>query len=92
MDPESILIAREREGELVGVLHRLTPVQEYVIRQRFGLDGDHPWTLEEVGESLGRSKERIRQMQEKALRILRHPSAKKALRRIYGNRGTYGNY
>ena len=51
-----------------------------VIRMRYGLDDGHPRTLEEVGKAFGVTRERIRQIEAKALRKLRHPSRSRKLR------------
>ncbi len=52
-------------------LEKLTPMEKTIVRSRFGLDDDDPLTLREVGEKLRLSRERIRQIEEKALRKLR---------------------
>ena len=59
--------------EIESVLQTLTPREEKVIRLRFGLDDNHARTLEEVGEEFGVTRERIRQIQGKAIRRLRNP-------------------
>jgi RNA polymerase primary sigma factor len=56
------------------VLKTLTPREEKVIKMRFGLDDGSEHTLEEVGQSFAVTRERIRQIEAKALRKLRHPS------------------
>jgi len=61
---------RERVNE---VLSTLTPREARILRMRFGLDDNHPYTLKEVGEKFGLTRERIRQIEGKALRRLRHP-------------------
>ncbi|MCD7791773.1 MAG: RNA polymerase sigma factor RpoD [Oscillospiraceae bacterium] len=66
--------------QLVDVLATLTPREEKVLRLRFGLDGGRTRTLEEVGREFNVTRERIRQIEAKALRKLRHPSRSKKLR------------
>ena len=66
--------------QLMGVLDSLTPREEKVIRLRYGIDDGHPRTLEEVGREFNVTRERIRQIEAKALRKLRHPSRSKRLR------------
>ena len=66
--------------ELMGVLKSLTPREERVITLRFGLDDGRPRTLEELGKEFNVTRERIRQIEAKALRKLRHPSRAKRLR------------
>ena len=65
--------------ELDGVLKTLSPREEKVLRYRYGLDDSSPKTLEEVGKIFNVTRERIRQIEVKALRKLRHPSRKKKL-------------
>ena len=62
------------------VLSTLTPREEQVLRMRFGLVDGKPHTLEEVGKQFDVTRERIRQIESKALRKLRHPSRSKKLR------------
>ena len=66
--------------QLEEVLSTLTPREEQVLRMRFGLVDGKPHTLEEVGKEFGVTRERIRQIESKALRKLRHPSRSKKLR------------
>ena len=66
--------------QLLEVLDTLTPREEKVLRLRFGLDDGHQRTLEEVGREFKVTRERIRQIEAKALRKLRHPSRSKKLR------------
>ncbi|MBR3052673.1 MAG: RNA polymerase sigma factor RpoD [Firmicutes bacterium] len=66
--------------QLADVLSSLTPREEKVLRLRFGLEDGRPRTLEEVGKEFNVTRERIRQIEAKALRKLRHPSRSKKLR------------
>jgi RNA polymerase primary sigma factor len=68
---------RERVDQ---VLATLSPREARVLRLRFGLDHDRPYTLEEVGQKFGLTRERIRQIEGKALRRLRHPCRARVLR------------
>jgi RNA polymerase primary sigma factor len=68
---------RERVDE---VLSTLLPREARILRLRFGLDDNHPYTLEEVGAKFGLTRERIRQIEGKALRRLRHPFRARQLR------------
>lgn len=66
--------------QLMTVLETLTPREEKVLRLRFGLDDGRARTLEEVGKEFNVTRERIRQIEAKALRKLRHPSRSKKLK------------
>ena len=66
--------------QLLGVLDTLTPREEKVLRLRYGIDDGKPRTLEEVGREFNVTSERIRQIEAKALRKLRHPSRSKKLK------------
>ncbi|MEA4911226.1 MAG: RNA polymerase sigma factor RpoD [Oscillospiraceae bacterium] len=70
-------LLREQLGDVLG---SLTPREEKVLRLRFGLEDGRPRTLEEVGKEFNVTRERIRQIEAKALRKLRHPSRSKKLR------------
>jgi len=76
-DAASYVMLREQLEE---VLESLTPREEKVLRLRFGLDDGRARTLEEVGQVFGVTRERIRQIEAKALRKLRHPSRSKKLK------------
>src|SRR6202022_3976151 len=67
------------------VLATLTPREEKVLRMRFGIGEKSDHTLEEVGQDFGVTRERIRQIEAKALRKLRHPSRSKRLRSFVEN-------
>lgn len=76
-DSVSFIMLKE---QLLGVLDTLTPREEKVLRLRYGIDDGKPRTLEEVGREFNVTRERIRQIEAKALRKLRHPSRSKKLR------------
>ncbi|MBQ6631851.1 MAG: sigma-70 family RNA polymerase sigma factor [Romboutsia sp.] len=65
------------------VLTGLSDQEQHVLRMRFGLDDDTPKTLEEIGKVFGVTRERIRQIEAKAIRKLRHPSRLKLLKNFY---------
>lgn len=68
--------------QLLAVIETLTPREQKVIRLRYGLDDGHPRTLEEVGREFNVTRERIRQIEAKALRKLRQPSRSKRLLQV----------
>ena len=81
-DSASYALLRE---QLCNVLRTLTPREEEVIKLRFGLEDGRPRTLEEVGRQFKITRERIRQIEAKALRKLRHPSRSKTLKDYLAN-------
>ena len=81
-DSASYALLRE---QLCNILHTLTPREEQVIKLRFGLEDGRPRTLEEVGKQFQITRERIRQIEAKALRKLRHPSRSKTLKDYLAN-------
>ncbi len=76
-DAASMVLLKEQLNE---VLETLQPREAQVLKLRFGLEGGHPHTLEEVGAEFNVTRERIRQIEAKALRKLRHPSRSKKLK------------
>ncbi len=66
--------------QLIDTLNTLDPREEMVLRRRYGLDDGRPRTLEDVGKEFGVTRERVRQIESKALRKLRHPSRSKRLK------------
>ena len=84
MSPEEYATNEMLKDEISDVLLTLTEREEKVIRLRFGLEDGKSRTLEEVGQLFGVTRERIRQIEAKALRKLRHPSRSRKLRDYLG--------
>lgn len=80
MSPEEFTIHEMLKDEISDILLTLTEREEQVLRLRFGLDDGSCKTLEEVGQMFGVTRERIRQIEAKALRKLRHPSRSRKLK------------
>ena len=80
--PEKSALKEAERTMLDEILSTLSPREKDVLCQRFGLHNETPKTLEEVGKSYGLTKERIRQIENKALMKLRHPSRAKMLRAL----------
>ncbi len=90
VSPSDAVINLSLKEQTSSVLKTLTPREEKVIKMRFGLDDGSEHTLEEVGQSFAVTRERIRQIEAKALRKLRHPSRSRKLRAFL--EGTEGEY
>jgi RNA polymerase primary sigma factor len=82
--PDDTLMQESLQVEIDKVLSTLKPREAEIIRLYFGLDGDRPLTLEEIGEHFKLTRERVRQIKEKALRRLRHRSRLEPLRKYLG--------
>ena len=82
--PETGLIYDSLRKEINRAISTLTPREADVIRLYFGLDGAHPMTLEEIGEKFDLTRERVRQIKEKAIRRLKHTSRSKILKTYLG--------
>ena len=80
LSPSDVAESNMLKEQLIQVLNTLTPREEKVLRLRYGLDDSHPRTLEEVGKEFNVTRERIRQIEAKALRKLRHPNRLKKLK------------
>jgi RNA polymerase primary sigma factor len=80
--PYSDTERNEISEQMQQILKTLTPKEERVIRMRFGIGADRDHTLEEVGRHLSITRERVRQIEAKALRKLKHPSRLKALKTL----------
>ena len=78
--PSDQVAANMLKNQLISILDTLTPREEKVLRLRYGIDDGKPRTLEEVGKEFNVTRERIRQIEAKALRKLRHPSRSKKLK------------
>lgn len=72
--PEEIMMSKETEHAVSLMLSKLTPREERVLRLRFGIGADTDHTLDEVGEKILVSRERVRQIETRAIRRLKHPS------------------
>jgi RNA polymerase primary sigma factor len=79
---DSGLMAGVDRSVLDDILHTLTSRQRHVLELRFGLTDGHERTLEEVGQEFGVTRERIRQIEKKALQRLMHPSRRRKLRAL----------
>ena len=80
ISPSDAVVKMDLKEQTLRVLQTLTPREEKVLRKRFGIGLDNEHTLEEVGQGFDVTRERIRQIEAKALRKLRHPSRSKRLR------------
>jgi len=79
-DPEEVLIDRTLQESIEQVLSTLTAKESDVIKYRFGLNGERPHSLKEIGDKYNLTKERIRQIEKKAISRLRHPSRSQKLK------------
>jgi hypothetical protein len=84
IDPEEELFKKEMVTVVADVLDTLSPRAIRVLRMRFGIGLDSDYTLEEVGKTLDVTKERIRQIEAKGLRLLKHPSRIDTLKELIG--------
>ena len=82
--PDTTLMSDSLKSEIERALSTLTEREAEVIRLYFGFDGEHSLTLEEIGEQFNLTRERVRQIKEKAIRRLRHTSRSRNLRAYLG--------
>jgi len=82
--PESQLLYESLKKEIDRAISTLTPREADVVRLYFGLNSKHPMTLEEIGEKFDLTRERVRQIKEKAIRRLKHTSRSKILKTYLG--------
>lgn len=82
--PETELLYESLRKEIDRAISTLTQKEQDVIRLYFGLNGSHPMTLEEIGEKYDLTRERVRQIKEKAIRRLKHTSRSKILKSYLG--------
>ena len=83
-NPDRELIHESLQTEIERALETLTPREADVVRLHFGLGDQHPMTLEEIGETFDLTRERVRQIKEKAIRRLKHTSRSKILKTYLG--------
>ena len=83
-NPDRILMHESLRTEIERALETLTPREADVVRLYFGLGHQHPMTLEEIGETFDLTRERVRQIKEKAIRRLKHTSRSKILKTYLG--------
>ena len=83
-NPDKELLHESLKTEIERALETLTPREADVIRLYFGLGEQHPMTLEEIGETFDLTRERVRQIKEKAIRRLKHTSRSKILKTYLG--------
>ena len=82
---DDVLSDDELRGEIQTAMGALTEGEGRVLRMYYGLDGQSPMTLEEIGTYVGRTRERVRQIKEKGLQKLRHPNRSEVLKEYYGD-------
>jgi RNA polymerase primary sigma factor len=83
-NPDKELMHESLRTEIERALETLTPREADVVRLYFGLGNQHPMTLEEIGETFDLTRERVRQIKEKAIRRLKHTSRSKILKTYLG--------
>ena len=82
---DEILSSDELKAEISSAMHALAEGEARVLKMYYGLGGHEPMTLEEIGAYVGRTRERVRQIKEKALQKLRHPARSDSLKEYYSD-------
>jgi RNA polymerase primary sigma factor len=82
--PDNMLITNSMRIEINRILSTLSPRESDIIRMYYGLSGNHPYSLDEIGEEFELTRERVRQIKEKALRRLKHTSKNRLLKSYLG--------
>lgn len=82
---DEALSSDELKAVILNAMHSLTEGEARVLKMYYGLDGHEPMTLEKIGAYVGRTRERVRQIKEKALQKLRHPARCDSLREYYAD-------
>ena len=82
--PDETITRNSSQKQLEMVLNDLDEREHSIVQSYFGLDGSEPMTLEQIGNRMGLTRERIRQLKERAFSKLRHPSRRDALRSLEG--------
>jgi RNA polymerase primary sigma factor len=85
VSPVNAMLDQDLARNIARILSTLTPREEQVLRMRFGIGGEAVHTLEEIGQGFHLSRERIRQIEVKALKKLRHPCRSRGLRSFLDN-------
>jgi RNA polymerase primary sigma factor len=81
--PEEAVVNSHLSRQVEELLESLSPREEKILRMRYGIGEKHDHTLEEIGEDFKLSRERIRQIEKKSLKKLRHPSKSRLLRSYF---------
>ena len=82
---DEVLSDEQLKGDVQQAMHALTEGEARVLRMYYGLEGHESMTLEEIGSYVGRTRERVRQIKEKALQKLRHPARSDTLKEYYAD-------
>lgn len=80
--PEEVAAMNQRRDGIMSILSTLDDREKFILNRRYGIENGNPQTLEEIGKSINLTKERVRQLEIKALRKLRSPLRQKALREL----------